>query len=85
VTRAEMAVFVLRAIHTLPYTPPTPTGIFSDVPVAGKEWMQDWIEDFYGHSITSGCGVDPLTYCPENQTTRAEMAVFIGRAYGLYP
>jgi hypothetical protein len=85
VTRAEMAVFVLRAIHTLPYTPPTPTGIFSDVPVAGKEWMQAWIEDFYGHGITSGCAVGPLRYCPENNTTRAEMAVFIGRAFGLMP
>jgi hypothetical protein len=85
VTRAEMAVFVLRAIHTLPYTPPIPTGIFSDVPVAGKEWMQAWIEDFYGHGITSGCAVGPLRYCPENNTTRAEMAVFIGRAFHLYP
>ncbi len=85
VTRAEMAVFILRAIHTLPYTPPPGTGLFSDVPVAGKEWMQAWIEDFYSHGITTGCGVSPLIYCPENNTTRAEMAVFIDRAYALNP
>ncbi len=85
VTRAEMAVFVLRAIHTLPYSPPAATGLFDDMPVAGKEWMEAWAEDFYAHGITTGCGLDPLRYCPENQTTRAEMAVFIDRAYGLYP
>ncbi len=85
VTRAEMAVFVLRAIHTLPYSPPAATHIFGDMPVAGKEWMEAWAEDFYAHGITTGCGLDPLRYCPENQTTRAEMAVFIDRAYGLYP
>ncbi len=85
VTRAEMAVFVLRAIHTSGWTPPAQTGIFDDVPVPGKEWMQPWIEEFYRAGITTGCGLDPLRYCPENNTTRAEMAVFIDRAFELYP
>ncbi len=85
VTRAEMAVFVLRAIHALPYTPPSLTGLFSDVPVTGKEWMEPWVIDFYYHSITTGCGVSPFRYCPENSTTRAEMAVFLGRAFNLMP
>ncbi len=85
VTRAEMAVFILRAIHTLPYTPPEAPHLFDDVPVAGKEWMEPWIEDFYVHGITTGCGMEPLIYCPENSVTRAEMAVFIDRAFGLYP
>ncbi len=85
VTRAEMAVFVERALHAPGWTPPAATGLFSDVPVAGKEWMQPWIEAFYNAGITTGCGVSPLRFCPENQTTRAEMAVFIDRAYGLYP
>jgi predicted outer membrane repeat protein len=85
VTRAEMAVFVLRATHTTGWAPPAASGIFSDVPVAGKEWMQPWIIEYYNEGITSGCGIAPLRYCPENNTTRAEMAVFIGRAYGLYP
>ncbi len=80
VTRAEMAVFILRAMHGLGYAPPAPTGVFGDVPVAGKEWMQAWIEDFYAHGITTGCGAAPLIYCPERQVTRAEMAVFLTRA-----
>ncbi len=85
VTRAEMAVFVGRAIHGPGFTPPAATGIFDDVPVPGKEWMEPWIEHFYTHGITTGCGLDPLRFCPENNTTRAEMAVFLDRAYSLYP
>ncbi len=85
VTRAEMAVFLTRAIHPIGFTPPPATGIFDDLPVVGKEWMEAWIEHFYSHGITTGCGVAPLRYCPENNTTRAEMAVFIDRAYALYP
>ncbi len=85
VTRAEMAVFVLRAIHLPGFTPPAAVGIFDDVPVPGKEWMEPWIEHYYDHGITTGCGVEPLIYCPENDTTRAELAVFIGRAFEFYP
>ncbi len=85
VTRAEMAVFIVRAIHVPGFTPPPATGIFDDVPVPGEEWMEPWIEHFYAHGITTGCGVSPLRFCPENNTTRAEMAVFIDRAYTLYP
>ena len=45
--------------------------------------MEPWIIDFKNHGITTGCG--GTLYCPENNVTRAEMAVFIGRAYNLYP
>ncbi len=85
VTRAEMAVFVLRATHLPGWTPPPASGVFYDVPVPGKEWMEPWIIEFYNEGITTGCGVAPLRYCPENNTTRAEMAVFIDRAFHLYP
>jgi hypothetical protein len=85
VTRAAMAVFVLRALHGPGYTPPPAGGLFSDVPVVGKEWMEPWIIQFYNEGITTGCGVGPLRYCPEDPVTRAAMAVFIDRAYGLYP
>ncbi len=85
VTRAEMAVFILRAVHGSSYTPPNVTGIFADMPVTGKEWMEPWVDEFYNEGITTGCGVSPLRYCPENNVTRAEMAVFIDRAFHLYP
>ncbi len=83
VTRAEMAVFILRAIHGNEYTPPAKTDIFSDVPIAGKEWMQPWIEQLYREGITTGCGTSPLRYCPEKSVTRAEMSIFIDKAFQL--
>ena len=53
---------------------------FADVPVAGKEWMEPWVVAFYNAGITTGCGANPLRYCPENPVTRAAMAVFVLRA-----
>ena len=80
-TRAEIAVFILRAVHGANYQPPAATGIFSDVPVTGNEWMQPWVEEFYREKMTTGCTQEPLNYCPEQPVTRAEMAVFIDRAF----
>ncbi len=79
VTRAAMAVFVLRAKHGASYVPPATTHTFSDMPVAGKEWMEPWVDELYAEGITSGCGAGPM-FCPENPVTRAAMAVFLLRA-----
>jgi len=79
VTRAAMAVFLLRAKYGAAYEPPAATHTFSDLPVVGKEWQEAWVDQFYLEGITSGCGVSPLRYCPENAVTRAAMAVFILR------
>jgi predicted outer membrane repeat protein len=83
VTRAEMAVFVLRSTHAPGWQPPTLSHYFSDMPVLGKEWMEPWVDEFKREGITTGCGGGH--YCPESSVTRAEMAVFIGRAYHFYP
>jgi hypothetical protein len=80
VTRAAMAVFLLRAKYGSSYTPPAATHTFADLPVAGKEWQEAWVDQFYLEGITSGCGTGPLIYCPESPVTRAAMAVFILRA-----
>ena len=42
VTRAQMAVFLLKAKHGSSYSPPTATGVFTDVPVG--YWADKWIE-----------------------------------------
>ncbi|MBI3160912.1 MAG: S8 family serine peptidase [Chloroflexi bacterium] len=80
VTRAQMAIFILRGIHGSAYSPPAATGtIFSDVP-AGS-FGAAWIERLAAEGITSGCGSGK--YCPNNNVTRAEMAIFLLRAkYG---
>ena len=79
-TRADMAVFLLRAMHGGSYQPPPSTGVFPDLPVAGKEWMQPWVEEFYREGLTTGCGGDPLQFCPETPATRAVTAVYILRS-----
>jgi len=79
VTRAAMAVFLLRAKYGSGYAPPAARHFFSDLPVAGKEWQEAWVDEFYTQGITTGCGTSPLRYCPENNVTRAAMAVFILR------
>jgi M6 family metalloprotease-like protein len=81
VTRAEMAIFLLRGRYGSDYLPPTAEGIFSDL--NGYEWATDWIEALYKAGITSGCSLEPLKYCPEKPITRAELAVFLARTFNL--
>lgn len=80
VSRAHMAVFLLRAVHGGGYSPPPATGTqFADVD-AGY-WAAAWIEQFAAEGISSGCGNG--NFCPNDQVDRAEMAVFLVRAFGL--
>ncbi len=75
-SRAEMAVFLLKASQGSGYTPPacTPPGMFTDVPCPGQ--YTNWIEDLKTRGITAGCG-DGSTYCPDSDVLREEMAVFL--------
>ncbi|HXF84952.1 MAG TPA: PQQ-dependent sugar dehydrogenase [Anaerolineales bacterium] len=77
VTRAQMAIFLLRGIHGASYTPPSASGtIFNDVTTSTPG--ADWIEQLYAEGITSGCGGG--NYCPNSSVTRAQMAIFLLRA-----
>jgi hypothetical protein len=81
VTRDQMAIFLLRGKHGSSYTPPIPTGVFTDVPT--NYWSAAWIEQLAAEGITSGCSVSPKLYCPGSAVTRDQMAVFLLRAkYG---
>ncbi|MFY9552463.1 MAG: S-layer homology domain-containing protein [Thermoanaerobaculia bacterium] len=79
VTRAQMAVFLLKSEHGSSYTPPACTGIFPDVPCPSP--FADWIEQLFHENITGGCGGG--NYCPSNPNTRGQMAVFLVRTFGL--
>jgi hypothetical protein len=75
VTRAQMAVFLVSSVYggsTFPYNP---TPYFTDVPANAFGFA--WIQALYELGITSGCG--PTTFCPDEDVTRAQMAVFIIR------
>lgn len=79
VSRAEMAMLLLRGKHGSGYTPPAATGVFSDVPASSP--MAPWIEQLSGEGITSGCGGG--NYCPTLSNTRGEMAAFLVRTFSL--
>ncbi|MBI3161400.1 MAG: S-layer homology domain-containing protein [Chloroflexi bacterium] len=80
ITRAQMAIFLLRGEHGSDYTPPPATGtVFGDVPT--DSFAADWIEQLALEGITAGCGGG--NYCPGFPVTRAEMAVFLVRAFDL--
>jgi uncharacterized protein (DUF1800 family) len=80
ITRAQMAVFLLRAGHGSGYVPPPASGtIFTDV--AASDFAADWIEELYAEGITGGCATSPLRYCPNNPITRGQMAAFLLKVY----
>jgi len=75
VTRAQMAVFLLKAKLGASYTPPPCTGdVFDDVPCIGGPF-DPWIEDLAARGITGGCGAND--FCPGAPVTRAQMAPFL--------
>ncbi len=77
ITRAEMAVFLIRGIHGPAFVPPPATGVFADVPT--NSFGAAYIEQLYADGVTTGCAANPLRYCPGNPVTRAEMALFLLR------
>ncbi len=80
VTRAQMAVFLLRARLGSAYVPPAATGtVFGDVPAGA--FAAAWIEDLAARGITSGCGGG--NYCPNDPNTRGQMSVFLVRTFNL--
>jgi hypothetical protein len=79
VTRAQMAVFLLRGMHGFNYQPPAATGIFGDVSTGYL--FAPWIEQLAAEGITAGCGGG--NFCPLGSVTREQMAVFLVRAFDL--
>ena len=80
VTRAQMAVFLLRTREGPSYAPPPATGtVFGDVPA--NAFAAAWIEELADQGITGGCGSG--NYCPANPVTRGQMAVFLDTTFAL--
>ena len=74
ISRAQMAVFLLKAKHGSQYSPTSfCQGLFLDVPCDNQ--FVSWVEEADREKITAGCGVG--YYCPSNPVTRAQMAVFL--------
>jgi hypothetical protein len=79
-TRAQMAVFLLRTLEGISYTPPAcVTPVFGDVPCSSG--FAPWINELSARGITGGCGGG--NFCPNSPNTRGQMAVFLTTTFGL--
>jgi len=81
VTRAQMAIFLLKAKNGSSYTPPAVGGSTGFSDVATSYWAAPFIKQLVADGITSGCGAG--IYCPDAEVTRAQMAVFLVKAFNL--
>ena len=54
---------------------------FHDVAANGD--LSGAVSSLYGDGVTVGCTAEPLRYCPDDHTTRAQMASFLARAFDL--
>ena len=77
VTRAQMASFLVRAFGL----PGGRSGRFSDT---GGVHEPD-IDALAAAGVTAGCATSPRRYCPDRDTSRAEMATFLTRALAVDP
>ena len=76
VTRLDMAVFLARAFSHIDKVD-DPVGVFADV-LAGDVHAGE-VEGVYAAGVTTGCGDDPLRYCPDRPVRRDQMASFLVR------
>jgi hypothetical protein len=78
VTRGQMAAFIMRGIGI--FDPPTPAAQrFTDVPP--DYLFYAFIDQMAVRGVTAGCG--STNYCPNDFVTRAQMAAFLVRGFGL--
>jgi len=83
VTRAQVAVWLLKSEHGGAFAPPACQGVFGDVSCAPPAFAVDWIEAIYGEGVTGGCNASPLLYCPDQSVTRGQAAAFLVRTFNL--
>ena len=79
VTRAQMAVFLTTAFSLVDGPDPG----FEDVP--STAWYHQAVTALADSGITAGCADDPPRFCPDQPTTRAQMATFLHRAISHEP
>ncbi|MGH9381859.1 MAG: FG-GAP-like repeat-containing protein [Thermoanaerobaculia bacterium] len=80
VTRAQMPVFVLKALEGPDYLPPAceeGDAVFTDVPF--DDPFCPWIEELANRGVVAGCGSG--AYCPASPVTRDQMAVFLLKTF----
>ena len=79
ILRWEMAVWLVRILDR--YDPPAAASTFGDVEAG--QWWSPFVERLALLGVTKGCSADPALFCPHRAVTRAQMASFLVRAFGL--
>jgi len=82
VTRAQMAILLLRTKLGSGFTPEPCTGVFVDLPCPSHRFA-NWVEAFYKRGFTDGCNQSPKMYCPDAYTTRAQMAKLTNATFSI--
>ena len=80
IDRWVMAVWLVRAVDG---REPSPTSVSRFADVASGRWWVPHVERLAVLGITSGCATGPARFCPDDSVTRAQMATFLTRAFGL--
>ena len=83
IDRKTMAVWVVRVLDgSDPVVTFEAESRFDDVNQLLPVWWVPFIERMADLGVTRGCG-DGTNFCPNDSVTRAQMAVFLSRAYSL--
>jgi PKD repeat protein len=77
VTRADLAVLLVRAKRGASYVPPPARGVFPDVPVSfwAAAYIEQLARDGFAAGLPAVCGAG--LFCPGALVTRAEIAVLL--------
>lgn len=79
VTKAELAVFMLRARHGPTYEPDPAQGLFTDL--HPQDWHARWAEAAVEQGIMMACAPDH--FCPDHEPGRQLVAVYMVRGFDL--
>ncbi len=78
-TRKTMVLLVALALIAVP-TAVLASHNFQDVPTT--EFYHDPVSEIAEAKVTIGCNVERTNYCPDDPTTRGQMATFLSRGMG---
>ena len=78
--RWTMAVWLVRVLDD---EDPAAVSESSFADVDFEKWWLAHVERLAVLGITKGCMTEPLRFCPDRSVTRAQMATFLVRAFGL--
>ena len=78
--RWSMAVWLVRVLDEQD-PPAVDQSSFADVD--SDEWWLAYMERLAELEVTKGCKTEPLRFCPDRAVSRAQMATFLVRAFGL--